>query len=50
MDCQVQTLFMKLGRIKEAFEPTPKAPIASVLIDNDTTIGASNFLTFFLMF
>jgi hypothetical protein len=38
---------MKLGQVEEALEPTPKAPIASVLIDNDTTTSASSFLTFF---
>jgi hypothetical protein len=50
MDCQVQTLFVKIGQIKEALEPTLKVPIANVLIDNDTTTCASKFLTFFLMF
>ncbi len=50
MDCQVQGLCVKLGWIKKALELTPKAPIANVLIDNDTTTGASKFITFFLMF
>jgi len=49
MDCQVQTLCVKLGQIKEAFELTPKVRIANVLIDNDTTTGASKVLTFFLL-
>jgi hypothetical protein len=46
MDCQVQTLYVKLGRIKEAFDPTPKVPITIMLIDNDITTCASSFLTF----
>jgi len=41
---------MKLGRLKEALEPTLEVPIANVLIDNGTTIGASKLLSFFLMF
>jgi hypothetical protein len=50
MDCHVQALCVKLGRINEAFELTLEVPISSVLIDNDTTTRASKFLTFFLMF
>jgi len=46
MDCQVQTLYVKFGQIKEAFEPTPKVPITTVLIDNDITTHASSFPTF----
>ncbi len=47
MDCHVQTLSVRLGRIKKALESTLEVPIVCVLIDNDTTIGASKFLTFF---
>jgi len=50
MDCQVQALYVKFGWIKEALEPTPKVPIVSVLIDNDTITCASKFFTFLLMF
>ncbi len=46
LDYQVQTLHVKFGGIKEAFEPTPKVPITTMLIDNDITTCASNFLTF----
>jgi hypothetical protein len=46
MDCQVQTLFVKFGRVKEALEPTLEVPIVIMLIDNDTTTSASSFLTF----
>jgi hypothetical protein len=49
MGCQVQALPMKLGRVKKTLEPTLEVPIANAQIDNDTTIGASKFLTFFLM-
>jgi hypothetical protein len=35
---------LKLGQVKEALEPTLEVPIATVLINNDTTIGAPNFL------
>jgi hypothetical protein len=44
MDYQVQALFVKLGWVKKALEPTLEVPIARALIDNDTTIGASKFL------
>jgi hypothetical protein len=47
MDCHVQALCVKLGRIKEAFKLTSNVPIASVLIDNNTTTCASKLLTFF---
>ncbi len=50
MDCQVQRLSMKIGCIKEAYEPTLEVPIANVLIDNDTTTCVSKFFTFFLTF
>jgi len=50
MDCQVQALCVKLDRVKKALELIPEVPIANVIIDNDTTTGASKFLTFFLMF
>jgi hypothetical protein len=47
MDCQVQTLFVKISQVKKALEPTPGVPIANDLIDNDATTSASKFLTFF---
>jgi hypothetical protein len=48
MDCQVQTLCVKFGSVNEAFKPTPKVPITTVLIDNDINTFASSFLTFII--
>jgi hypothetical protein len=44
MDCQVHALSMKFGRVKETIEKTSEVNIATILIGDDTTTCAWNFL------
>jgi hypothetical protein len=46
MDCQIHALSVKFGQActKETPEKTSKVNIATILIDNDTTTCAWNFL------
>jgi hypothetical protein len=44
MDCQIHALSVKFGRVKETPKKTSKVNIATILIDDDTTTCAWNFL------